>query len=226
MPETFTDMSNIDKYRVEQTIRLLYFKHRGDIAKIADESGYDPKLIERIGAKIKRRMRRDADELIAGNITQHILAGAQERTAYLRDAINKFFDNKPQIVSSCCQAPYNTQTFDGDVYYTCAACGKECTPKVIDNTNPKAFCKIIELMQEEDKLLIEFADKMGFTAKDHSSAPTQNVTNFNFVAANTAKPLSKEDQTIIQDIRQMDPRSRERLRKEIEAKIINDGQDK
>ena len=96
MPETFTDMSNIDKYRVEQTIRLLYFKHRGDIAKIADESGYDPKLIERIGAKIKRRMRRDADELIAGNITQHILAGAQERTAYLRDAINKFFDNKPE----------------------------------------------------------------------------------------------------------------------------------
>jgi len=210
---------NIEKFKVEETIRISYLKHGGNILKVSEELQLDTAYVKKITDKYENAQRRDVDRLVANDIAKYVLLGSEQRKNRLIDIINTLADDEKIYLSSCCHVPVREHSFDGEVYYICKSCNETCE---IELSTKDAIYKLIlrynEQLREEDKLLIDFADKMGFTNKEEP--PVTKVTQYSVTLPSNSKNLLNDE--TIKDIEKMVPAERERLRKSIESRIINE----
>ena len=219
--------TGIEKFQAEEKIRMLFFKHRGDLARVAKETGYDIVLVQKVATKIQNRRKHDIDYNIAAAISTEVLSGHESRIAHVRGIIDRIEEEARTAKSNCCKRPYRIDKFDEQEYYFCTKCNKECT-LFQPRENIVEYRKLLKLWCEEDSALALFAEKMGFTFREDSLKIQQN----NYLVHQDGKPqengrkqiqskvLDTEQQDIITQAEDMDPRTREKLRKELVKKAL------
>lgn len=208
--------TGIEKYRIENKVRLLFFKHRGDIEKIAKEGDVPIEYVQKLVAKIKRRQKRDVDYWIASTITEYIMMGVEQRTNCLTKLLNELMDKKSVNISICCSYPVNEHTWDDEKHYVCQKCGKDCSVKLVDKKNYGAIYETIGLLRQEQESIVNFMTRFGYTNKEEP--PVNKITQFNIVAEGK---LTERDKKLLGDVSELDPRTRERLRKDLEKQMID-----
>jgi len=170
-------MANIQKYVLEEKIRLLHAKHRGNILAMSEESNLSIEYVRKIANKIKKKCSRDVSYLISQTLMEHILEGHRQRVSHLEDSLRN-----------------------------------------VDSLSPKGIglkLAVIESLRLEDVALVSFAEKMGYTNKEQ--VPNQKIEQNIIYFPN----VGKRDVAIADEIANLPPRERERIRKELERKIGN-----
>jgi len=211
---------NIEKFKQEERIRISYLKHGGNILNVSQELQLDVKYIKKITDKFDKAQKRDIDRLVANDITRYFLLGSEQRRNRLVEIINKLTDKEKTRLSKCCKTPVNEHHFDSETLYTCVSCGKDCVTYLEDQEHIfKLILQYNSELRAEDISLIACAEKMGFTSAEPQ--PIHKITQYNMQVVPKSRTASELDSEITESVEAMLPAEREKLRKQIEGKIIN-----
>lgn len=227
---------NIEKYRLEQRIGSLIFKHRGNIDKVVSECGADPDYVRVIAERIKRKRKHEVNFDIACAISEEVLSGHQQEVAHLIECLNDLTGYK-DLVSPCCMVKMNRYIFDDEFKYICSKCNTEITNVIEKPKNYKEIRAIISELRKEREFLTEFAAKMGFVVPKQDGSSTNPTINDNRKIIGSqhihleqqgskqvdSTTLNEEEQSLIEQARTLDPKTREKLRKDLERKLLEEG---
>jgi hypothetical protein len=214
--------TSFEKQKVELKIATSFYKHRGNVDDVSSELGINPSYIKKVTDKLRRRMRRDVATQVAVQIMQTIHVGYQQRTTHLTECLNKLRDVEDVEVSFCCNAPTYQKEEGGQSVLRCLKCSKVAHLHTMNK--PQVYRLVqdfVRELREEDKLLLEFADKMGFTLREQ--VPT-NIYRSNVLVLGDKKPardvMSDEDRTLLKEFDKMTPMERQRTRRVLEKKLL------
>ncbi len=210
--------TQIGKFKLEEKIRLSFLKHRGNLGLVADECGIDLEYVDKVCKKIKRKQQRDVSLWVSSTIAEYLLAGSEQRRAYLIEILNKEIQKPPMEESVCCGSPIDKHTWDEELHSTCKKCGKDCEIIVVNTVNEKLVLKLIEQLRAEDDSICEFVVKLGFTNREDDQQAVNKTTNYNLLLGD----LSNTNKELLGEVNQLDPRSRESLRKQLEGRIVSE----
>jgi len=216
---------SLEKFRSEERVRLSFHKHRGDVLAVSKELDIDLAYVQKVTKKIQKRMRRDTSLWIADTLMQQILLGHGQRCSYLKGILDKLEHREQLLVSVCHEAPVVPITSDAvgaeDTPYMCVTCGKPCRAKLMDRAFIfKLLHQTLEQLREEDRVLIDFAEKMGYTAKE-----PQPILKQNFLVLNDSKTpsgkslLTTDDRRIIEDMSKLPARDRDKIARRLEKQL-------
>jgi len=214
-------MMNLTKAQLEDKIRLLYHKHRGNVAAVAAEAELDDKYVQSICRKIKKKMSIDVNERIAGTLMQHMFEGNAQRLYHINKTLEQMENIAITVVSSCCKANIETIEADGKMYYVCTKCQDNCVP--ITKTDKSAYGMMmtaVDALRKEDELLIKFAEKMGYIATGEKVVPQK--INQNIIVMNQNNPaLDAGTQETLNDIAQMTATDRAELLQNLQKEVLD-----
>lgn len=201
---------NIKKFKELEAIKKSYLKHRGNIVKVSDELGLPLDYIKR---QVKKLEKADSDivsVLIADNLTDYILLGYRSRVEYLTSMLEKL-DNRDQVLVSVCCNECVEETSEG---YKCLKCGNLCKVKIADRkTIFELKRRILEQLREEDRILIEFAEKMGYTFKQPEPKEEHKHIHYEL-------KIEDVDGETVRKLQEIGPMERERIIKELEKQLL------
>ena len=207
----------IEKFRSEEVIRIAFLKHRGDVLKIAAETGHDLTYVKKITSKIKKRQQRDVDRLVANDIARAILCGAEQREHIYLTYLNSLEGKETALVSQCCNVPVKKYPYD-DIY-NCTKCLKTCGTKVIEKREIYGLVlKFAAELRKESKFLMDFAIKMGFT--DKIEPPVTKITQYN-VALPGSVLTDDKDVKILRSLELLSGPERQQLRRKLTQEIVD-----
>src|SRR3972149_11563602 len=183
--------SNLEEFKIVEKIKILYLKYKGNLFSILKDLGWSEdeehiKYIEKLIKKFKGKESKDVTTRISHTLMQYLFFGHESRTHHLMETLKTLEERDRTKVSLCCEAPvkrFGETIIYGYEDYECLHCHLLCQIKV--TTNEKILdLKLgsIEQLREEDKTLVEFAIKMGYTNKqEFPPAPQikQNVIILN-----------------------------------------------
>lgn len=212
-------MFNLEKFKLEGKVSLSLIKHRGNVSLVSSETKVPIEYVEKIYGKIKGKMKRDAGYWMSVFIMEKYLLGYEQRTTHLTEILNKFRCTEQANVSICCDAPLDVRRIENEDIPFCLKCGKRAYPHDIMKDRIFELSKeYIEQLREEDKLLLEFAAKMGFTQQE--GAPT-NVFRNNIVVLD-GKKKSSEDDKVMKRLGTLSPKESQRLRNALEKELLGE----
>jgi len=212
---------SIEKLKQEQKKNISYLRNRGNISRIVSELNIDENYIRKVIYKIKKQERRDVSVLISNTLMQHILIGYESRIHHMMEALLSL-DGKEEIeVSICCGFPFVIrETVKKDKVKICTKCNKICLTNVINKESIYRLKKeLIAEMREEDIALVEMAEKMGYTNKEVQPNYIFKKSDTFIVTNNDS--FSDKDKETLQKIKDIDPMTREKIRKDIESNILD-----
>lgn len=213
-------MNNINKYKLEEEIRLSYYKHRGNLLAVSNDLNVPLAEVKRVGEKMQRRDRRDVSCVMARTLMEHIMLGHSQRIQHLIDLLHKIEKAELTIVSVCCKAPVESKLKYKKLEYTCLMCNKICKVKKPDFSEfTNIRFSVLRELRVEDKSLISFAEKMGYT--EAIPAPVHNIQQ-NVLYVEKDRKLSSEGKALVEEVANLPPVDRERLRKSIEKRMNAD----
>ena len=243
-------MSNsLQRLELENTIRLLFFKHRGDLSAIIKElrdkygdtvPNSDERItviyVKKIIGKLKKQQRMNSPQ-IAVNIMDYVFMGTKQREQLWDTNNQELEDHKFYYLSGCCDAMTRPHpNTEGEQRFTCLKCGERCQGYRIPNL--KIFelqRKLITEKRKDEDHLVKAVDSLGFGGE---KAPiVKNYQSFNQlvtsgpeapkkITSKELKQLPDGDRELIVDMDNMDARDRETIRKDLEKvkrKIQGDG---
>jgi hypothetical protein len=209
-------MANIEEFKLSEKIKIAYIKCRGEITGILKELNYPTdeehiSLIKKHVARFKKQESRDVSVLISNTLMQHLMLGYQSRIHNLMEML-KVLEGRDQLeVSTCCESPVRHN--DNNIY-TCLTCNLRCNLKKIDKEGILDIkLGVLEQLREEDKALVEFAEKMGYTNK--KEFPPAPQVNQNVIIL---KEGGKEVK-IIEEMSELGPLERDTLIQKLEKRI-------
>jgi len=217
-------MSNdIQKIQLEERIRILCLKHGGNIEAIAKEGNVPADFVQKVIAKIQRKRNEDINAIIGDNMAKYIVLGTEQRKAWLLAELQKEGSKQLERRSCCHSKPVRTHVWEGEQHYVCQQCEKDCETYEIDPRDQKLMIKLISELRAEDAALVDFLERLGFvvSGKKEEPAPAPGATINNYNIALAASKLSAEDQKTLAEAGQLDPRTRESLRKDLERRMID-----
>jgi hypothetical protein len=150
---------------------------------------------------------------VGSTVAEYIMMGMEQRKAYLIEVLNNEMGKRPSLISICCGVPVKEFEWDNDKHFVCQKCEKDCLTIEEDTRNFKLILKLVEQLRLEDESIVEFLAKLGFVNKGEGEPQINKTTNYNLV-------LNVEDKELMKSAEELDPRGRERLRKDIENRLI------
>lgn len=217
-------MDNIAKLKIEERIKLSYIRNRGMISDIVEDLNLPEEYVRKIVSKIKKQESLDVANLISNTLMQHILLGYESRVKHLMDSLKLLNTEQNCLLSVCCNYVTNSIVIENKSTLVCIKCN-QLTSGVKPDSNKLFRLKnsIIEQLRNEDQMLIEMADKMGYTQKQVlPPSPIYQQNNTLIVTGgNNGNKLSSEDKTMIEDVAKLEPMEREKLRKDLEQRMLN-----
>lgn len=153
-----------EKWKMEERIQLSVFKHRGNVALVSKECDIPYDFAMYVCNKIKKRQDRDVKLLVAGHIVGTLLLGRESRIQYLTTMLNALEGKDSIELSACCKSIRVIKP--GDDIPVCLRCGKEANWYIEHQRGIYDLrITLLQELREEDRLMMEFADKFGYTAK-------------------------------------------------------------
>lgn len=208
---------------LQDRIRLSYYRHRGNKFHVADELHIPVEEVEKVEKQLIAEENKDHKIRVANSFMKHVLMGHQQRIQRLEDLMHTLEGEDKSRVSLCCGAPVSvTVSDDGKTnIYTCLKCnGVNCnTTLKIQHGVIQKKQSIIRSLRDEDKHLIEFAEKMGYTNRDET--PDTVIRNTQNILVVGKDGLTEDDVETIKEIENLTPKEREKIRKRIEQKILD-----
>jgi hypothetical protein len=205
----------LEEWKVLERIKISYLKHRGQTLDIAEETNLPIEYVKKQVEKIEKKESRDVSTRIANNLTSIILQGIQSRTIRFMEELKSLEGREQNLLSACCSYPVRESIVDNLTLYTCLKCDKQCNAVLADKiTIYEMKNQILVQLREEDRFIIEMAERMGYTNKPIEGPSTIIQVKQQNLVLNT-----DEDKKIAADYSQLKPMDREllieKLRKEI-----------
>ena len=221
--------TGLEEYKVIERVRESYLKNRGNIIRVLEETNLPEDYVRKIVAKLRKSDDWKVSQLVAENITKHLLTGRDSRITHLMELIKKFEQQEKKTVSTCCEDTVRTVTQAGsnEVLYECLRCGH--LTDTVDLINPDTYkAKLIALdeLRKEDEFLIKFCEKMGYTEQQLPVTVIKNQQNI-LVMPGAKGQISEEHMKQIEALKPIEQEAlRLKLEKEIrEAEIVDDEDD-
>jgi len=240
---------SLQKLEWENTTRMLFFKHRGDLPRILEDlkNRYKDELdnvdeeitiefVRKVIDKFKKQQKAN-DPYVAINIMDFVLMGTKQREVLWDIDDQKLEEHEFFYRSACCEAMARSHTNDkGEACFVCLKCGKAC------NAFRQPDLAVIELRRrlrvekrKDEEQLVKAAECLGFGGE---KAPIfkQQVNQVVIdgkreiearrVTSKEVRRLPSSDQQLIESTENMDPRDRETIRKQLEKmrrEVVGDG---
>jgi hypothetical protein len=215
---------------LEERIRLLCFKHRGNVELVAKEGNVPVEYARKIIDKLRKQQKRDVSMMVSSTIAEQVLIGTEQRKAYLIELLNQEMSKPPEERSICCHNHVKTYIWEGEQQKKCLKCGNACEIELLDNRKKPLILNIINQLRAEDESVVDFLERLGFVNKQLPEAGTK-ITQYNINMGNhpprtppesQTQPaqLDGSDQKLLTDASNLDPRTREALRNELKKKMI------
>jgi hypothetical protein len=168
--------TSLEKFKHQEIIRRSFFKNRGNVLAIIEETGLDGDYVRSTCDKIKGSFRKDVNFEIACFITDAILAGREQRLIILEDLLKELLGKK-EYRSKCCGRTITTHEYENKTWYKCDSCKADCDVVEVDKTNYAQINSIIDKMRKEDELVAKFLTAMGIIAKTPTPESKDVTTN-------------------------------------------------
>jgi len=229
--------SSLQKLEWENTTRLLFFKHRGDLSKVLvdlkakyenEVDNVDERItadfVEKVIKKFKKQQK-DNDPFVAVHIMEYVFMGTKQREMLLNTDEQELECYKFYYRSACCDAAVRERINDREEqHFTCLKCEKICNVYRVPNLDIFEMKRKIRAERRKDEeQLVKAADSLGFggektTVKQYFSqvAIEEGKGGHKKVTSREIKQLPSSDQRLIESSDSMDPRDRETVRKQIE----------
>lgn len=205
---------SLEVFKIEEKIKIAYLKHGGNVLEVMQELGLPEEYVRKKIEKLKKKDARDVSSLIANNISSYILMGHESRKIHYLQVLKELETSGKVALSVCCETPVlrdSTAKDMGVQSFTCSLCKNPCEIKIATNADVYRIKKeILNELREEDKLLMDFAEKMGYTniAPQPKIKVDQNIIVFN-----------REDQKIIDEVKNLPQKDRNKLIDKIDSEI-------
>lgn len=228
--------NSLQEERWENTTRLLFFKYRGDLVKVLEDLrvkygsevenaneritlGFVKKVIDRFKRQLKVN-----DPFVATWIMEYVFMGTKQREIDWQIDDQELEEFKFLYRSVCCdKATERRRDNDtGEEFFVCLSCNNRCQVYRIPNLDIFEVKRRIRTEKRKDEeQLVKAMDTLGLTGE---KAPIIRQTNYQFIAGRTeagenrkrVESLPVEDQKLLKDLDNMDPRDRETVRKQLE----------
>ena len=216
---------NIEIFRLKEKIKIASFKHRGNVTAIIKELNLPEtresyEFVEKVLRKLRKSEERNISLLICNTLMQFLMGGYQQRTTYVQEMLRGLEGKEQSLVSKCCHMPVSSYKDT----YICLKCGKISKEiERIDRLGVLALkIKLLEVLREEDRALVEFASKMGYTAMTEQQPLIKKVQNILCLGEEGIKDLTEEEKTVFKEIKDLSPIDREEVIKRLES-WVKDG---
>ncbi|MHA1882013.1 MAG: hypothetical protein ACTSUO_03095 [Candidatus Thorarchaeota archaeon] len=234
-----------EKFRWENSARLLYFKHRGDLNKILEElrklyPAPDPEhrvfsendnitfqFVQKVIEKFKKQRKTEFAESVVSSFMEYAFIGTRQRELQCLQDLEKLGDYEFVLQSGCCDSPVERCVDDNErEYYRCLKCGNQCSVHRTPNLSVfELRRKLRRELREDEAHLIQAVTDLGFGGeKPPLIKETHKHFTLNVNAGEKRKQipsnLVEEDKQLLEDIDQQDPRTREAIRKTLEKRLF------
>jgi len=215
--------TQITKFQLEERIRRLYFKHRGNVSAVIEETGLDENYVRKVTNRIRKGFKHDVSFQIACHITEAILAGREQRLILLEDRLKEVLSKK-EVISICCSSPVSIHTYDDSTWYKCKKCGNNCETMESDGVNDNTVIKIIDRMRREDEYIGKFLAAMGLILNSPDS-PTQlqqsqeERSPRDSIQVESKEVLPPAEQKLLEKLNKLDPSEINRIRRLVESEV-------
>ena len=218
---------DIETFRLEERIKIASFKHRGSVTAIVKELNLPEtresyEFVERVLRKLRKREQRDVAMLISNNLMRVLMEGHAQRVIYIQEMLRVLEGREQADVSVCCSLPVVVR--EGRTY--CMKCNKESEVQKVDKIGIFILkVKLLSELREEDKALVDFAVKMGYSAMEQSDQQPliKKVQNILYLGGGL-ESLSEEEKATLKEISQLSPIDREVIIKKLE-RLVENGRD-
>jgi len=204
--------TSIEKFKLEERIRIAYLKHAGNVEMVATDCNVDYAYALKICNKFKKRQSRDVSVFVGTAMASYILMGAEERKAHIRELLNEELSKQPVEVSTCCNKPIKKLIWDNEHRAVCQKCGKDCLFTLKDTRDKNFILKLLKQLREDDTVIVKAAEQLGFGNKQDAPLISKKEVNYNL-------HLGKDDQELLKRAEDLDPRTREMLRNDLRKQI-------
>ena len=223
--------SSLQKLEWENTTRLLFFKHRGDLSKVlkdlrakygSEVDNVDERItidfVEKVIKKFKRQQKAN-DPFVASHIMEYVFMGAKQREVLLDIDDQELEEHKFYYRSACCDAVARGRINDKEeVVFVCLKCEKICNVYRVPNLDIFEMKRKLRTERRKDEeQLVKAADSLGFGG-EKPPAVKQYINqialgNSKKISAREIKQLPPGDQQLIENMDTMNARDRETIRK-------------
>jgi len=213
--------TQIAKFKLQEKIRRLYFRHRGDVLAVAREAELEDQIdyVRTVCSKIKRGFDNNVNFEVACFVTDALLAGREQRLILMEDRVQELL-NKQERLSVCHNSSITEHIFENVTRYKCNICHADCDTQIIDRTNDTDVVRYIDRMRKEDELIYKFMVTMGFISKmDKPEEGKQGKLPEAIPVDSVA--LSEEETKLHDKLKGMPPDILNELRKTLENTILD-----
>ena len=207
---------NLEKFKLMERIKISSLINRGDPVAVSEELKLPLDYVKKILIKIRKQELKNINLLVANNVMEYIIMGYKARTHNLTEMWKALLGRDKSLISTCCEKPVKKceNKDKNGKEYECLACGLRCHTELVDEEGIIDLkMGILEQLREEDRALIEFADKMGYTNKEPSEPPFQIKQNILVMG-------SEKDKQIIEDYNKLSPMARQQLIDKLDKQIL------
>jgi len=234
----------LQKLEWENTTRLLYFKHRGDLLKVLKDlrDKYENEVenvneritavfVEKVIKKFKKEQKVN-DPFVATWILDYIFMGTKQREVLWNEDDLELVEHRFSYRSACCDAAAQPRVNDAkEITFVCLKCEKICNAYRVPNLGVFETLRKLRIEKRNDEeQIVKSADSLGFGGE---KPPLIKETNYQVVLGDGSgrkkvKSLVKGDQQIVADLKSLSAMDKEvvigRLRQNLDD--IVDGESK
>lgn len=205
---------NLEQFHLTEKVKISYLVNRGNIIAIAEEMKLPIDYIKKLVNKFKKQESRNVSVLISNNIMEYIFMGYKARTHNLTEMWKALLGRDKSLISVCCEKP--VRKIEGSENYQCLSCNLPCAVELVDEEGIiELKMGLLEQLREEDKALVDFADRMGYTNKPQPESPLVGTLNHNILVLGEG-----EDKKIVEDYKNLPPMDRQRIIDTIDANLL------
>jgi len=224
--------NSLGELRLENLIRLLFFKHRGDVVRIIEDikSKYDDEVESSLKDRISpayvqkkidkfKRQQKENSPFVAAWIMEYVFMGTKQRELLWHTNDEELEAYKFLYRSACCDraAEQRTNTTTNEPFFVCLKCQRACEVYRIPNLDVFELQRKIRTEQRKDEEQLTTAvDALGFGGE---KPPIIRQNNFNLIQGSDRKQIDSKDVGTVHDIKQLPPMDREVIASKLRRKL-------
>lgn len=231
--------NSLQKLEWENTARLLFFKHRGNLSMVLKDlrAKYENEVdnvgeritisfVEKVIKKFKKEQKIN-DPFVAAWILEYVFMGTKQREVTWEVDDQDLEEHKFSYRSACCDAAAELHVNEGgEPSFICLKCEKISNAYRIPNLDIFEMKRKLRVEKRKDEeQLVKAVEGLGFGGE---KAPVIKETNYQVLLGSEqgnrrqtkqVKCLVKEDRQMVEDIKQLKPMDREVVIRRLRQKL-------